>query len=206
MNVYCEEWSTIAIDCFSYGLPHGFVTSCEWQCPCSSRASSMAWQWPQMLSLSIELKQSKGIWATAGPPSWLESTLFAFIRTHMGTELENSLIPFPWTLGPHGSQVCQFFVWVNPHAWIVYATWRTLICTQTCTECSISFLELYLFPRTGSYQIKVIKNKCTGAKNRIKDWVCPRICIQVVSILSRGISFGIVETWGRCCWPIKYKS
>ena len=31
INIYCDEWSTIAIDCFSHGLPHGFVARAKVQ-------------------------------------------------------------------------------------------------------------------------------------------------------------------------------
>ena len=39
----------------------------------------------------------------------------------MGLGLENG-VP-----NPHGTQVCQFFVWANPHASVVYM-WRSVIC------------------------------------------------------------------------------
>ena len=89
-----------------------------------------------------------------------------------GTILFSKL--FPWTQShmecPHGSQVCQFFVWVNPHAWIVFITWRSVICTQMCTFHSLNWRwTLLLFRPTRSNQ-----------KNRA------RICIQVLSALPRG--------------------
>ena len=138
-----------------------------------------------------ESNQASAALATEGPHLMLESSLLAFIRVwpalcplerdltpdiHMGGWMEQFYFQmlFPWTQShmecPHGSQVCQFFVWVNPHAWIVFITWRSVICTQMCTFHSLNWRwTLLLFRPTRSNQ-----------KNRA------RICIQVLSALPRG--------------------